>query len=254
MNQKIPRLGVNLDHVATIRQARGENYPSLQNALKVAINSGADQITLHLREDRRHIQDFDILPALEECKAQKVLFNLEMAIHSEMIDFAISVKPDWICLVPEKREEKTTEGGLHLSHDQNRLNLKNAIDKLREKTPSTKISLFVEADVKNLEHLFFLAPEAVEIHTGSYAKDFLLGKSTISYEQNFQTVFKEMKKRNIGYHAGHGLTDKSLMPLLELKIFAEYNIGHWIVSESIFRGLSDVIKEMKSNLLKYPLA
>ncbi len=238
------RLGVNIDHVATLRQARGEFYPSVVKAAELALFSGADQITIHLREDRRHIQDTDVPAVQKVTREHNKLFNLEIGIDDEIVDIAIEIKPDWICIVPEKREEKTTEGGLNLKDKSNFLRISNAIKKIKHNCPSTKISLFVEADEPTLNACIDLDVDAVEIHTGEYAKAFLEEEDYSVFVEKFKSYKHMMESSNIGYHAGHGLTDLSLAPLVKEKIFSEYNIGHWIISDSVFYGLKDTVKKL----------
>ena len=238
------RLGVNIDHVATLRQARGEFYPSVAQAAKLALFSGADQITIHLREDRRHIQDPDVSAVQNVTREHNKLFNLEIGVDDEIIAIAIDTAPDWICIVPEKREEKTTEGGLNLKSDASFSKVEEAVRKIKDKCPDTKISLFVEADQEVLNKCIELGIDAVEIHTGEYAKAHLDGNSVDHYIEKFSSFKDKMESKGIGYHAGHGLTDESLKNLVAQNIFSEYNIGHWIVSDSVFNGLEKSIQKL----------
>lgn len=244
------RLGVNIDHVATLRQARGEDYPSVVQAAQVALDSGADQITIHLREDRRHIQDTDVPAVKMVCEKMGRPLNLELGVHPEIVDIAIDSSPDWICVVPEKREERTTEGGLDLIGEENFKRVKQAMEKLRASLPKVKMSLFVEADQRTLEKCVELKADAVEIHTGDYAKDFLEGNPVEEHLAQYQKMKEFMEGSNIGYHAGHGLTDKSVAPLIEKDLFAEYNIGHWIICDSVFCGMETSIKKLTTLLNK----
>lgn len=248
---KYPRLGVNIDHVATLRQQRGEFYPEVDRAAEVALATGAHQITIHLREDRRHIQDRDVPMVHDMCKKLGQPLNLEMGCTEEMIGIAAKQKPEWICLVPEKREERTTEGGLDVIGQYEKV--KKTCEALKAKIPETKISLFVEADEEVLKKCLTLKADAVEIHTGEYAKDFLNNKDLNHHLQQHKKGREIIKRQGWGYHAGHGLTFESLEPLLAEGLFEEYNIGHWIISESIFIGLGHVIKEMLTLMQKYPL-
>ncbi len=239
------RLGINIDHVATLRQQRDEGYPSLAEAGRICLENGADQITIHLREDRRHIQDTDVSTIkLVTQKFSKPL-NLEMGCASEIVDIAIETKPDWICLVPEKREEKTTEGGLNLLDTHQLEKVAATIKRLREAIPETKISLFVEAREEVLEKCIALGCDAVEIHTGEYARAYLEGNDISKYLEQFAIGHSLIKAQNIGYHAGHGITDKSLAPLVEQNLFEEYNIGHWVICQSLFDSLGNVVKRLK---------
>ena len=250
---KIARLGVNIDHVATLRQQRGEFYPEVVRAAEVALATGAHQITIHLREDRRHIQDQDVPIVHDMCKKFGLPLNFEMGASDEMVKIAIYEKPEWVCLVPEKREERTTEGGLDVMNEKNFERLKKACLDIKHGSPATKISLFVEADEAVLKKCLGLKADAVEIHTGEYAKDFLAQKDLTTHYDHFLKGQKIIKNGGRGYHAGHGLTYESLEPLLAQGAFEEYNIGHWIIAESVFLGLGHVIKEMLTLMNKYPL-
>lgn len=250
---KFARLGVNIDHVATLRQQRGEFYPEVSRAADVSLATGADQITIHLREDRRHIQDRDVPEVHTVCKKHGKALNLEMGATDEMVKIAINQKPEWVCLVPEKRQERTTEGGLDILSGENFERLKKACEEIKSGSPKTKISLFVEADEEVLKRCLLLKADAVEIHTGEYAKDFLNKKSLAPHLSKYKKGSLIIKKAGWGYHAGHGLTYESLLPLLEEGDFEEYNIGHWIIAESVFIGLGHVIKEMLVLINKHPL-
>lgn len=250
---RFARLGVNIDHVATLRQQRGEFYPEVSRAAELSLEAGAAQITIHLREDRRHIQDFDVPVVHEICKRYKLPLNLEMGCSDEMISIACNQKPEWVCLVPEKRQERTTEGGLDVIEIVNFERLKNACELIKKNSPSTKISLFVEANEQVLKQCLKLNADAVEIHTGEYARDFLLQKDLSKHLREYRQGRAIIKSAGWGYHAGHGLTLDSLAPLLKEKQFEEYNIGHWIIAESIFLGLDNVIHQMIQLIQKYPL-
>jgi len=239
----IPRLGVNIDHVATLRQQRDEGYPNIVLAATHSLEAGADQITIHLREDRRHIQDADVPAVFEVTQKFGKPLNLEMGCSEEIAKIAMTVKPEWICLVPEKREEKTTEGGLDLLSEENYLRIKSMMKTLRDGIEGVKISLFVEANDDVMNRCVELNADAVEIHTGHYAADFLHGKSITSHIEQYKSSYEIVKNTSVGYHAGHGLTLESVDPLLELAIFKEYNIGHWIIAQSVFEGLQSVIKK-----------
>ncbi|MBD64302.1 MAG: pyridoxine 5'-phosphate synthase [Halobacteriovoraceae bacterium] len=243
-----PRLGVNIDHVATLRQARGEAYPSLVEAADHALNAGADQITIHLREDRRHIQDTDV-PAIQMVTQRygKPL-NLELGANEDIMAVAMEVKPQWYCLVPEKREERTTEGGLDLKSAKNFEKIKASCAQLKENHPEAKISLFVESDLATLEQVIKCDVDAVEIHTGDFAMDFIAEESLAQYFTDYKLAYDLIKENNLGFHAGHGLTDQSLQPLVQLGLFEEYNIGHWIICDSVFCGLTTSINKLKKIL------
>jgi pyridoxine 5-phosphate synthase len=250
---KYARLGVNIDHVATLRQQRGEAYPEVQRAAQVCLAAGSHQITIHLREDRRHIQDFDLPQVHDICRKMGAALNLEMGASEEMIQIALKEMPDWVCLVPEKRQERTTEGGLDVLNTANYERIRIACEAIKRGSPKTKISLFVEAEESVLRKCLTLNADAVEIHTGEYARDFLCQKSLLTYLEKFKKGSLIMKNAGWGYHAGHGLTLASLGPLLMEGDFEEYNIGHWIVSEAVFIGLGHVVREMLTLINKYPL-
>lgn len=244
------RLGVNIDHVATLRQARGTPYPSIETAAKTVLEAGAEQITIHLREDRRHIQDADVAIVAKVCKDMKRLFNFEMGCADEIVEIALKSDPDWICLVPEKREERTTEGGLDLVSSDNFERVKAAMNKLRTGLPRARISLFIEAHPKVLERAYELGADAVEIHTGDYAEAFLRGEDISEYMRMYSDAKKYLDSVGVACHAGHGLTDQSVLPLVKEKFFEEYNIGHWIIADSVFRGLYTVVKDLKDSIAR----
>lgn len=248
-----PRLGVNIDHVATLRQQRGEFYPQVSRAAEVSLATGAHQITIHLREDRRHIQDSDVPETHKVCREFQLPLNLEMGCSDEMVKIASMEKPEWVCLVPEKRAERTTEGGLDVIDPANYARVKAACEMIKKNSPNTKISLFVEATPQVLKQCLTLKADAVEIHTGEYAKDFLHKKDFSHHLKMYREGRTIIKAQGWGYHAGHGLTFDSLEPLLAEKQFEEYNIGHWIIAEAIFIGLGHVIKDMLTLIKKYPL-
>ncbi len=242
------RLGVNIDHVATVRQARGESYPLITRATIDAIKGGADQITIHLREDRRHIQDFDVYDVRKITQEMNTLLNLEMAATLEMAEIAVRVNPEWVCIVPEKREERTTEGGLNLKSEATYQQVEKVCKLLREKNSKIKISLFLESDLVSLEKAKNLKVDAVEIHTGAYAKAYLENKNCEHFLKEFSAANAFLLRNKISCHAGHGLTMESVKPLVQAKLFLEYNIGHWIISEAIFSGLSVVVSDLKKVL------
>lgn len=252
----IPRLGVNIDHVRTLERQRLVEYPSLERSAHEVLKAGADQITIHLREDQRHIQNHD--PGLIKSITSEYNkpLNFEMGTSSSVIQEVKKVKPEWVCLVPEKREERTTEGGLGLTNKTVYQKTQDAMNEIRDVCPDTQFSLFLEAEIETLQLAKELQAEAVEIHTGEFANLFLelernpntSAKTRESFDKtiiNFQEAYEYLKSNNIACHAGHGLTDKSVIPLLDLGIFAEYNIGHWIVAEAIFQGIGTVTKNLK---------
>tara|TARA_Y100001970_G_C13987668_1_gene726532 strand:+ start:101 stop:832 length:732 start_codon:yes stop_codon:yes gene_type:complete len=234
------RLGVNIDHVATIRNARGEKFPDpLRAALEVQ-KSGGDSVTIHLREDRRHIKDYDLKKIK---KKLKIPLNLEMAPTIEMLKIAIKNKPDFVCIVPEKRKEITTEGGLNIK--KNKIILKKIINNLKKNKIRT--SLFVDPTLKNVELAYILNADSIEIHTGefcSYINNKNTKKLNLSYYKIRQCANYALKF-GIGVHAGHGLNYKSTLKLAKINSITEFNIGHFIIGESIFSGLKKTIKNFK---------
>ncbi len=229
-------LGVNIDHVATIRQARKGIEPEPIFAVQIAEQAGADQITVHLREDRRHIQYRDV-KLLRELIQTKL--NLEMASTVEMVAIAKEIKPDTVTFVPEKREEVTTEGGLNLE--------KPGLDKVIKdlKDAGIEVSLFIEPDVNMIKLGDKLGADAIEIHTGAYAN----AKTDREIENELQRIKKGAKTiKSCGMRcvAGHGINYKNIYPLLEMGLFEEYNIGHSIISRAVFTGLKEAVSEMKS--------
>lgn len=231
------RLGVNIDHVATIRNARGGNYPDPVRAAKIAADFGADGITAHLREDRRHITDSDILRLGEEIN---IPLNLEMAATDEMLKIAIRHKPHAACIVPEKREERTTEGGLDVIGQMKHLEpfVKTLVD------AGIRVSLFIEPDPLVLDAAKSLGAPVVELHTGSYC-DADVGKQRNNELQRIIKAAKHANEIGLECHAGHGLTFDSVTHIAEIKTIAELNIGHFLVGEGIFIGLGNSISEMR---------
>jgi pyridoxine 5-phosphate synthase len=234
----VKRLGVNIDHVATVRNARGESHPDPYYAALQVVKMGADSVTIHLREDRRHINDLD---AKKICKTKKVLVNLEISINDKIVNNALKIKPDYICLVPENRKEVTTEGGLNLVKYKKKL--KYIIEKFKKNKIRT--SLFVNPSIKDIKLSKELNADCVEIHTGKMSN---LVKSKKKYSEELSRIKKcsvLANKLNIEVHAGHGLDYKTTKILTKIKEIEEFNIGHFIIGESIFIGLSNVIKKFK---------
>ena len=234
------RLGVNIDHVATVRNARGEIYPSPLRAALLAEKNGADSVTIHLREDRRHINEFDLKKII---KKLKIPLNLEIAATKEMLKIAYKSKPPFICVVPEKRKEITTEGGLNLNHNKNFLKI--LIEKLKKKS---RISLFIEPNLKDLEKAKNLDVDCVELHTGKFCN---LVNDRKKYIKEFKKIQKAVDKGNelgLEVHAGHGLTYTSAKILSKIKGIQEFNIGHFLIGESIFVGMPSTIKKFKKIL------
>jgi len=232
------KLGVNIDHVATIRNARGENYPDPLKAALLSQMSGADSITIHLREDRRHIKDSDLKKIKKNIK---IPLNLEIAPTKEMLKIALRHRPNNVCIVPEKRSEITTEGGLNLK--KKRIFLVRMIKKLKEK--NIKVSLFIEPKISDVKLSKRIGADTVEIHTGKYC-NLLNKKKKINYE-----FLKIKKSANLAQtillnvHAGHGLTYSSTKNISKIKSITEFNIGHFIISESIFLGLKKSIENFR---------
>ena len=232
------RLGVNIDHIATVRNARGENHPDPYHAALQVIKMGADSVTIHLREDRRHINDLD---AKKICKLKKVLVNLEISMNDKIIKNALKIKPNYICIVPENRKEVTTEGGLNLVKN------KKKLSKIIERFKKAKIrtSLFINPTLKDIKLSKELNVDCVEIHTGKISNLVKLKKKFHSELDRIKKCSIFAKKLNIEVHAGHGLDYKTTKVLSKIKEIEEFNIGHFIIGESIFIGLSSVIKKFK---------
>jgi len=239
----VKRLGVNIDHVATVRNARGEYHPDPYYAALQVIKMGADSVTIHLREDRRHINDLD---AKKICESKKILVNLEISMNDEIVRNALNIKPNYVCIVPENRKEVTTEGGLNLTKNKNKL--KKIIKKFKKKKIRT--SLFVNPTIKDIRLSKELNVDCVEIHTGKISN---LVKSKKNYYREFERIKKSSisaNKLNLEVHAGHGLDYKTTKILSKIKEIKEFNIGHYIIGEAIFFGLSKVIKNFKKIIKK----
>lgn len=237
---KALRLGVNIDHVATLRNARGSAYPDPLRAALIAQAAGADGITAHLREDRRHIRDAD-MAALREGLA--IPLNFEMAATEEMQRIALAIRPHAVCLVPEKREERTTEGGLDVAADDNRL--ADYIAPLRE--AGARVSMFIGHDPRQIEASARIGAAVVELHTGHYCD--------LHYEGRFEERDIELAALRAGaayahslgleVHAGHGLTFETVTPIAAIPEVRELNIGHFLISEAVFLGLEPAITQMR---------
>jgi pyridoxine 5-phosphate synthase len=228
-------LGVNIDHVATIRQARGAFYPSVLEAARVAENAGADAITVHLREDRRHIQDQEVV---DLCRQVQTRVNLEMAVTDEMLAIAEINRPADVCLVPEKREELTTEGGLDvLAHYDA---VKYACKRLGE--AGIRVSLFIDPDLEQLDAAVACGAPVVELHTGSYAD---AGQDDIAAElQRIVRAAEHGDSIGLQVNAGHGLHYENVRPIVQIPQLVELNIGHSIVAKALFTGLEKAVKDM----------
>jgi pyridoxine 5-phosphate synthase len=232
------RLGVNIDHVATIRNARGGKHPDPLKAAKSAINNGADLITIHLREDRRHIRDLDVIKI---CKDKNIPVNLEMALDNKILKIALKNKPNYVCLVPENRKEITTEGGLNLSKNKNKI--KQTITELKKLKIRT--SLFINPDIKSIKTSKKLGADCVELHTGKISN---LIKNKKEYTNSFFKLKNCAKFANsigLEVHAGHGMDYKTTKILNKIREIKEFNIGHFIIGESVFEGFKKVISKIK---------
>ena len=232
------RLGVNIDHVATLRNARGERHPDPIAAAKFVKKNGADSITIHLREDRRHINDLD---AKKICSLKNLPVNLEISTNSKIVNIALKIKPDYICIVPENRKEVTTEGGLDL--DKNKKKIKKIISKF--KNENIRTSLFINPSLKDVLISKELRTDCIEIHTGKLS-------NLIKSKKNYQKEFKRIKKSailannmSIEVHAGHGLDYRTTQILNNIREIKEFNIGHFLIGESLFDGFKKVIKKFK---------
>ena len=229
-------LGVNIDHIATLRQARGTSYPEPAQAVVIAEQSGADLITLHLREDRRHIVDRDVYLLKQIIQTR---MNLEMAATAEMVRIACDVQPEDVCIVPEKREELTTEGGLNVIA--NRIELKEHVNCLRE--VGVRVSLFIDPDPEQIEASCEIGAEAVEIHTGAYAD---AGRGNRDDElERIREAVAVASNLPLRVNGGHGLHYRNVMSVAAIPGFAELNIGHAIIARAVFTGLGEAVAEMK---------
>ena len=235
------RLGVNIDHVATIRNARGEKHPSPYKAAKDALKYGAHSITIHLREDRRHIKDDD-LKIISNNK--KIPLNLEMAANNKMLQIALKFKPNFVCIVPEKRNEITTEGGLNLKKNKNKI---KKIIKILNKN-NIRTSLFINPNITDIKLSKNLNTKCVELHTGKISN---LIKKNLNYKKELKLIKNATlfaNKIGLEVHAGHGMDYKTTKILSNVKGIKEFNIGHFIIGESIFFGLKKTISKVKKNI------
>jgi pyridoxine 5-phosphate synthase len=237
----VKRLGVNIDHIATVRNARGERHPDPFFAASQVVKMGADSVTIHLREDRRHINDTD---AKKICKLKNIFVNLEISMNDKIVKNALKIKPNYICIVPENRKEITTEGGLNLT--KNKKKLKTIIEKFKK--VKIRTSLFINPTIKDIKLSKELNVDCVEIHTGRIS-------NLVKLKKKYNTEFNRIKKSsilanklNIEVHAGHGLDYKTTKILNKINEIQEFNIGHFIIGESIFYGLSKVIMKFKKIL------
>ena len=234
------RLGVNIDHVATVRNARGGAYPDPLRAAKLAEEAGADGITAHLREDRRHISDADIDGLMD---VLTVPLNFEMAATDEMQRIALRHRPHAVCIVPEKREEKTTEGGLEVAREENRL--AHFIAPLRE--AGCRVSIFIAADMRQIEAAHRIGAQVIELHTGAYCDAHAEGRfdDRDAELERMREMSALADALGLEVHAGHGLTYETVKPVAAFPQVMELNIGHFLIGEAIFRGLPPAIAEMR---------
>ena len=242
MNRHV-RLGINIDHVATLRNARGGDTPKVIEAAKVVEESGADLITVHVREDRRHINEKDLGNILDTVN---IPVNLEIAANSEMIDIAINYHPKFVCFVPENRKEITTEGGLDVINNFKELNkvLKSITD------TEINVSIFIDPDKEQIKAVNDLGISTVEFHTGSYANAFIKNRNI---DKEFKKIEENVffaKEKGINCHAGHGSTFENVAKIAGLPDIIELNIGHFIIADSIFNGLQNSILKMRNIITK----
>lgn len=234
------RLGVNIDHVATIRNARGGVHPDPVRAAEIAALAGADGITLHIREDRRHVREGDLLRL---ASATRLPINLEMACADEMLEIALRVKPHAVCLVPERREERTTEGGLDAAglHNQVAPYVRALAD------AGVRVSLFIDPAPAQIEAAVSLGAPVVELHTGAYCEAFHSGEAEALLE-DLRGAAKLGAARGLEVHAGHGITYESVAPIAAIPELRELNIGHFIIGEAVFTGLEAAVREMRRRM------
>ena len=232
------RLGVNIDHIATLRNARGEVHPSPLKAAKLAMKYGADSITLHLREDRRHIKDLDFKKIK---KIRRIPINLELAANNKMLKIALKNKPNFVCIVPENRKEITTEGGLNIKKNDKKLFM--VINKLNQNKIRT--SLFINPNLEDVNLAKKIGSRCIEIHTGIISNKIKNKQSYVKDLENIKKCAKLGKLLGLEVHAGHGIDYKTAKILSRIKEIEEFNIGHFIIGESIFDGFKHTIKKFK---------
>ena len=238
-----PRLGVNIDHIATVRNARGGSHPDPVAGAYAAIRAGADGITAHLREDRRHMRDDDMVRLQQLCESEKIPLNMEMAATGEMLKIALDLNPKAVCIVPERREERTTEGGLDVAGGHNHI---TPIVRALAKNGS-RVSLFIEALETQIRAAASTDAQVVEFHTGAYAHALDEGKTEAAedYLKMFEKAAKLASELGLEVHFGHGLTFDNVSPVAAIPECMELNIGHFIIGEAIFLGLDEAIGEMR---------
>ena len=238
------RLGINIDHVATIRNARGGAHPDPVKAAKIAANAGADGITAHLREDRRHISDKDIKNLK---KSIELPLNLEIAPTEEMLNKALEARPERVCLVPEKRLEITTEGGLEIVKlkDKNKYIIQNIIKECNNY--NIDVSLFIDPNINQIISAIDLGANIIELHTGEYCNS----SNPIEELIRIEKAAEFANNNNIEVHAGHGLNFNNVIDIAKIRYIKELNIGHFIIGESIFMGLESAVKKMKNIIVSF---
>jgi len=234
-------LGVNIDHIATLRQARGTNYPEPVHAALLAEQHGADSITIHLREDRRHINDRDVELIARSLDTK---LNLEMAVTDEMVAIASKIKPEFCCLVPEKRQEVTTEGGLDVLGNQSRV--AEAVKELQSQ--GIRVSLFIDPDVAQIDASKATGAEMIEIHTGAYAD--AIGAAQEHEFSSIVSACQHGDQIGLQVNAGHGLHYHNVQPIAAIPEIVELNIGHAIIARALFSGLGAAVKEMKMLMIE----
>lgn len=244
MRKPLPRLGVNIDHIATVRNARGGDHPDPVAGAWAAIQAGADGITAHLREDRRHIRDDDLNRLQLLCESENIPLNMEMAATEEMCDIALALKPKAVCIVPERREERTTEGGLDVAGGHNHIApIVAALDE-----NGSRVSLFIEAVSAQIEAVARTKAKVVEFHTGAYAHALDDGDETKANDllDALRAGAQQAHDLGLEVHFGHGLTFENVGPIAAIPACMELNIGHFIIGEAIFMGLDAAVAQMRT--------
>ena len=238
------KLGVNIDHIATLRQARKEDFPSPLLAASICEKAGADSITAHLREDRRHIQDRDVYEIKEQLRTR---LNFEMAASDEIVNIALDLKPYSVCIVPEKRQEITTEGGLDVLSQKNKL--QTVVKKLQDK--GIVVSMFIDPKIEQVEACAEIGADSIEIHTGKYASIYKTGGNLLDELEAVKQASLCALKNDMIINAGHGLDYKNVKEICALGGFNEFNIGFAIIAKAVFDGLEKAVKDMKDILAEY---
>ncbi len=245
LSNQPPRLGLNIDHVATLRNARGGAHPCPLDAAKMAIKSGVDGITAHLREDRRHMRDTDIRALQQLCKNTAIPLNMEMAATQEMCAIALEIVPHAVCIVPEKRQERTTEGGLNV-HKQE-AHFRPYIQALQNK--GILVSLFIEANPLQIDASARLGANIVEFHTGAYAQDMWAQKNNQNQHiDTFKNCARHADNLKLEVHFGHGLDFENISAIASIREARELNIGHFLIGEAVFIGLEKAITQMRTRI------